>query len=108
MIIKQHKPTPPDLKHAFAGLSVRAALLTLAQRYNARGRVFYVRREGGTTSQCCTVLGALTQLPVATLEARCDRVIVSFTGGPPGRRALRLGTVLTLLCDGVLLEAVRN
>jgi len=87
------------LKMQFAGLSVRGALVTLAQRYRSANKNFI------WGSQLYTVRSALEDLPDYLLNMKCAGFgVVRFFGGPPNRGGWYDGTLLTIMCDSALFE----
>jgi len=88
------------LKTQFAGLSVRGALVTLAQRYSSANKGFI------WDGQLYTIRSALEDLADYLLDMKCAGFgIIRFFGGPPNQGGWFDGTILTMLCDAVLFES---
>ncbi|KPK54162.1 MAG: hypothetical protein AMS22_06265 [Thiotrichales bacterium SG8_50] len=97
MLVKQAKPKPADMKYKYCVLSVRAALITIAQKFQSPYKSFT------WSGECWTVSSALAELDDFLLDMPCGSFgVVGFTGGPPRQCSPQQGTMLTMLCDEAL------
>jgi hypothetical protein len=88
-----------NLKKQLEGLSARAALATLVERYRMSTKSFIFSGE------LYTIRSALTDIPEWLLDMPCGGFgSLRFYGGPPGAATWYEGSILTMLCDAVLFD----
>lgn len=105
MIVKRHPSNPSTLKWQLAGLSARAAIVTLMQRYNYGSKVVFRVADNKINEQAVPIRRLLEVLPDAVLDRPCGEVgPFGFYGGPPTSRGYQKGTILSVLCDVMLMK----
>jgi len=95
---KQTNPNLQTLKKQLGGLTIKAALLVLIQKYRRSSQSLFIGAKAITVGQLYREICD----PIAS--DRCDTFDVRFYGGPPSTGGWFNGTVLTVLCDAVLFE----
>jgi len=87
------------LKKQLRGLTTRAAIVTLTDKYH-RAKMTIV-----FDSQMYTLKTLAEELEDCLLDMPCGEFgILRFWGGPPGEGEWHDGTMLTMLCDAILFE----